>query len=188
MATAEMHKAVERQTPFFEPGFDRPSYVRWLDVMHPFYREVDQVVVASGFRDAFDWAYVPRCGLIEQDLAAIVSRGPASVAGSVAVLDPIRRLRSVGEVAGMLYVIEGSALGGQVLLKVFERVAGVTAAFGGSFFAPHGEETRARWGAFIGLLARLSGDSQASQDAVRGAVTTFETLGRWIDEVWRVPS
>jgi heme oxygenase len=183
-ATAEMHKDVERQTPFFSPAFDRQAYVRWLDVMHPFYGAVDRAVDESGFRAATGWSYRPRTELINRDLACLVQRAPAPVAAAPEVLEPIVSLRRHGQIAGMLYVIEGSALGGQVLLKVLGRAAGVTADEGASFFAPHGDNPRTPWASYIGLLAGLSGDPQVCQDAVQGAVATFTTLGRWIDVAW----
>lgn len=184
LATAEMHKAVERKTPFFDPAFDRMAYVRWLDVMHPFYAAVDAAVRESGFGRASGWDYRPRCGLIETDLMHLATRGPAEVRGSIGLLQPVAALRTVGEVAGMLYVIEGSSLGGQVLLKVLGRAAGVTASAGASFFSPHGDDPRPRWGAYIELLGRSCTDSGSVQDAVRGATVAFSVLGLWIDEAW----
>ena len=100
MATAEMHKAVERQTPFFAPGFDRPSYVRWLDVMHPFYREVDQVVVASGFRDAFGTrVFTPKETAVLVELGYDIGSKQAPPGANVdpESLDPLQAPRWLGK-------------------------------------------------------------------------------------------
>jgi heme oxygenase (biliverdin-IX-beta and delta-forming) len=69
---------------------------------------------------------------------------------------------------GVLYVLEGSTLGGRLLL---DRVAslGITAAHGGAYLAA-GERPPRRWHTFVQALARqdaASFDREAALDAAR---------------------
>ena len=183
--TQVSHKAVERLTPFFKPDFDRLAYVRWLDLMHGFYRRVDGAVERSSFSVDTGWRYQARCNLISRDLATLAVRPPQEPQASTGLLADLRGVSQTGEIAGMLYVVEGSALGGKVLLKVLERSAGVTSASGASFFSPHGETPEIPWAEYVQLMASLSTNLEIEQDIVRGAVTTFTALENWIGHAWR---
>jgi heme oxygenase len=183
-ATHDSHKAVERLTPFFRADFDRPAYLRWLDLMYGFYRRVDTAVAASGFVSQTGWAYRERSRLIEQDLALLAARRPVEPLDVKDVLAPLGRLSQPGEVAGMLYVVEGSALGGKVLLTVLARSAAVTADAGASFFAPHGDQPQLRWADYVALLDRLSVAPDWQAATVHGAETTFTVLQAWIRAAW----
>lgn len=184
-ATHHSHKALERLTPFFRPEFDRPAYLRWLDLMHSFYRRIDAAIAKSAFSDSTGWCYAPRSGLLAGDIAALENRSPNETSDSDGILASLSGLTQVGEIAGMLYVVEGSALGGQVLMKVLQRSAGVTPELGASFFLPHGESPQLRWAEYVQLLACLPTTSASEQETVQGAVTTFNALHDWVERKWR---
>ena len=181
-ATQQSHKAVERMTPFFAADFNQASYLHWLELMHGFYSCVDAIVNQSGFTSATGWHYIPRLSLIEADIHALTGQGFKTLPDHGNVLADVKELHSIGEVAGMLYVVEGSALGGEVLMKVLGRKVGVSAASGASFFAPHGNDPRPIWGNYVQLLAQLTSSGNAEDDMVRGAVTCFSALQRWIGQ------
>ena len=183
-ATHASHKSVERLTPFFRSDFDRSAYLRWLDLMHGFYHRIDGLVERSNFACATGWQYQARCELIVRDIALLADRPPLPFCEPSGVLSGVQSLAGVGEIAGMLYVVEGSALGGQVLLKVLGRSAGVTATQGASFFVPHGDPPQPRWAEYVQLLANLSAAPGFEPDAVCGAVTTFTALQDLIGQAW----
>lgn len=184
-ATQASHKSVERLTPFFRPDFDRPAYLRWLDLMHGFYQRIDGIVESSNFSCATGWQYQARCELIVSDIALLADRAPLPLPEPSSVLSGVQTLTRLGEIAGMLYVVEGSALGGQILLKVLERKAGVTATQGAAFFVPHGDPPQPRWAEYVRLLAHLSATPGFEPDAVHGAATTFTVLQDLIEHAWR---
>ena len=84
---------------------------------------------------------------------------------------------SVAEAFGMLYVLEGSTLGGRF-------IAGALAARGIAesdlaFLDPYGHETGARWRSFLAVLAREIGDdARLIADACGGAVRAFDHAER----------
>jgi heme oxygenase len=75
------------------------------------------------------------------------------------------------------YVLEGSTLGGAVLL---ERVAplGVTAARGGSFLASYGAERARMWHAFLHTLSMWDERGVSHDAVVHAACETFELARR----------
>lgn len=183
-ATGQTHKAVEKLTPFFQAGFNRQSYLRWLDLMNGFYRVVDRTVDRSSFITECSWHYAVRCELIAQDLAYLADRAPEEPADTTGILGPLQTIRTSGEVAGMLYVVEGSSLGGKVLLAVLGKSAGVTATAGASFFAPNGNNPQPRWSEYVQLLKNLTSKPGNERDVLHGAKTTFTVLHDWILEKW----
>ena len=184
-ATRESHRALEQLTPFFTPSFDRPAYLRWLDLMHGFYGRVDAAVAASGFCADTGWQYVPRTRLIANDLHALAGREPAPPGDPSGLLGRITALRTPGEIAGLLYVVEGSTLGGAVILASLARLQGVTAGAGGTTFAPHGANPRARWDEYVQLLSRLSDEPGMQEDAAASAETAFLVLRDWVTHFWQ---
>ena len=80
---------------------------------------------------------------------------------------------SRAEALGMLYVLEGSTLGGRLILRTL-------AAKGVSdpdlaFLDPYGSESGARWREFLAVLENeTGGDAGRIGDAEKGAVRGFE--------------
>ena len=82
---------------------------------------------------------------------------------------------------GMLYVIEGSTLGGQYVARNIAQRFGLDAQHGLAFLQGDSSGTGARWRAFRADLAQhVVTDAQAAL-AVSGALWTFEALMRtWV--------
>ncbi|WP_443939653.1 biliverdin-producing heme oxygenase [Pedobacter sp. MW01-1-1] len=78
------------------------------------------------------------------------------------------------EALGALYVLEGSIMGGSIIVKMLEKV-GITA--GVSFFSGYGEATGMMWGNFIAVLNKYATNPQAEADAIRAANETFKNFG-----------
>jgi heme oxygenase (biliverdin-IX-beta and delta-forming) len=76
-----------------------------------------------------------------------------------------------GEAFGAMYVLEGSSLGGRVILKELKR-RGVSLA-GLGFLDPYGFNTTPRWRSFLAILEREVQSSEQQSDAVSGALNTF---------------
>ena len=79
---------------------------------------------------------------------------------------------SRGEALGMLYVLEGSTLGGRFILRELTRRGVDDPRL--SFLDPYGAETGRRWRGFLDVLERETADDPGSVDAAEvGAVRGF---------------
>jgi heme oxygenase len=81
--------------------------------------------------------------------------------------------RSRAEALGMLYVLEGSTLGGRLILRMLaERgIADPDLAF----LDPYGRDTGCRWRSFLSVLAReTDDDEQRIAEAGKGALSGFD--------------
>jgi len=79
---------------------------------------------------------------------------------------------TAGEALGWVYVAEGSMLGGRIIRR---RLAAAGRDLDGlSFLDPYGEETGARWRAFMTLLDQACASGRATiDDVVKGGVDGF---------------
>lgn len=85
-------------------------------------------------------------------------------------------LGSPAEALGVFYVLEGSTLGGAVIEK---QLKGRGVSLDGlSFLHPYGDQTGARWRAFMAVLDAVSPD-QASA-VVKGAQLGFRCAQDWL--------
>ncbi|HEX2943081.1 MAG TPA: biliverdin-producing heme oxygenase [Rhodopila sp.] len=89
---------------------------------------------------------------------------------------------------GMLYVIEGSGLGGRVIGRHLSDSLGVRPGQGGSFYCTQPAETsRRRWRQLCHVLEEQFPDDGAERELIDGARLTFRFLDRWLRKVPTVP-
>lgn len=185
-ATDATHKSVERRTPFFQKGFDRRLYVRWLVDMVGFYRPFELALAHSGLLAQGGWPYQSRLGLLATDLRQL---GHPDLAQDALTNQRLARLPALHDplrAAGALYVVEGSALGGQVLASRVLKALDIRLDDGGSFFQPNGPEPRIQWQQFQTLVRGLATQAQSRQTVVTAAVDTFNAFDAWLAECgWR---
>lgn len=82
---------------------------------------------------------------------------------------------------GLLYVLEGSTLGGQLIARHVGSVLGLDPASGASALVPHGTETGVLWRAFRERLTEAGLAGEACGDAlVAAARAAFTELDDWV--------
>lgn len=77
---------------------------------------------------------------------------------------------------GYMYVIEGSTLGGRVILKQLEGKLPVHATSGANFFAGYGYETGGKWKTFIQTFSKWTIENDSEQEVISGAKHAFKTI------------
>lgn len=81
------------------------------------------------------------------------------------------------QLLGMMYVIEGSTLGGQVISRQLAK-AGIPLR---AYFTGYGERTGPRWKAFCQLLAAAA-TPENEAEIVQSASLTFQRLSQWLNQ------
>lgn len=170
-ATRLAHDRLEAETGLMSRPFDRAAYRRQLERFHGFWQGW-QPAVATLLRDEEFLRPRRRLHLLAADLLSL-GLAPDAIAALPACRPP--ELGCAAAAMGSLYVMEGSTLGGRLILRHVERHLGLSG--GGSYFTGYGDRTGAMWRSF---LARL--DQWPAAEAERivcGAKATFEQLGWW---------
>lgn len=115
-----------------------------------------------------------RLHLIERDLVAL---GVTAEALATVPRCPLVDLRDAADALGSLYVMEGSTLGGQPILRNIDRCLGSAHTAARGYFNGYGKQTSAMWRSF---LSRLEQEPIAHAERVGlGATATFERIAWW---------
>lgn len=82
---------------------------------------------------------------------------------------------------GVLYVLEGATLGGQILRREIASRLRLNADNGAAFLDIYGAATGRRWRDFIEYLGSRSLDAGEREAVVAAAQTTFSCFERWLE-------
>jgi heme oxygenase len=151
------------------------DYVDLLAVLYGYYGAVENVL-ADYFRDT------PAIHFHER-------RKAARLLGDIAIYSPshptprlcsrVPHIASFYSALGVMYVLEGSTLGGQIIAKLISRKLNV--ASGLNFFLSYGNDVERMWASFKDLLRKPYTSAQQTE-AVAGAKQTFQTFNSWLSE------
>ncbi|MCP3103111.1 biliverdin-producing heme oxygenase [Myxococcus sp. K15C18031901] len=183
--TRSHHECTEASVRLLEPGLTADDYRRHLEAVLGFQAPVEAPLteVLDAALPALRMRERRKVPLLEQDLRAL-----GHDAASLSRLPRCARRPSVSELPealGCAYVLEGSTLGGQLILRHLRRHFGERAPGGFAYFQAHGEEVGARWRAFGEALLQASADAASTDfDArvVLAAQDTFDCFGAWLRE------
>lgn len=175
--TQTLHVALEKRLPFFCDTLDLERYKRLLSAYYGFYHELEDRLQHS------PWM-TPGCDLharlktpaLHRDLQALGVNTQ-----SLALCDTLPALSSPASVLGVLYVLEGATLGGNVLRKQMSERLGLDAHNGCAFLYVYGEATGRQWKAFMDFLGSVPLDAQARGEAVQAACSTFSCFEQWLE-------
>lgn len=175
-ATAASHDAIDRQ---LQLGADLPldRYVRILQGFEGFLSAWEPAVAAALLPGQRAWfSSRSRLAFVRQDLASLA---PGAATAPAPVLPPLPN----GSAAfGAMYVLEGSALGGQVIARRVAERFGFDRQRGAAYFHGFGDRTGALWREFRERL-EAEVDPAHRGDACAAAVGTFDALRQHFDAV-----
>ncbi|BCJ07949.1 biliverdin-producing heme oxygenase [Pseudomonas sp. RtIB026] len=169
--TRACHEGLEARLPFFSEGFDRAAYARLLAAYHGFHAPLDTLL--AGYQAA------------ERNKTPALSRDLSALAIDVEALPLCHALPRIDDEAsalGVMYVLEGSTLGGQLLKRAMAERLGIDADSGGAFLDVYGAQTGARWRSFLARLAGADPEPAAQARTVKAAVETFTCFEQWLEE------
>jgi heme oxygenase len=171
-ATADRHRSIESLLSL-DAAPDRRRYARMLQGFGLFLAAWEpQVRAALPRADAAWFTARSRRHLLEHDLQVLRIASPRPLAAL-----PGFRLADVAGAWGSMYVLEGSALGGQVIARQLAQQLAIGPETGGAYFHGWGGETGVMWRHFRERLEReLAGDDAALARACAAAVATFDAL------------
>jgi heme oxygenase (biliverdin-IX-beta and delta-forming) len=179
-ATASQHRQIESLLPL-GGELSLASYIQVVRGFDAFLSAWEPRVAAALPERLRPWlAQRSRHPLARRDLHKL---GAPRVTASHHCLQGLH-LTGTAAAFGSLYVIEGSALGGQVIAPRLARQLDLHADSGAAYFAGWGPRTGAMWREFRQKLEQEVGGSEPSRaQACRAATQTFEALGDTFREV-----
>ncbi len=179
-ATAALHLRVEEQLHLLDPDLTLDRYRGLLRAFYGYYEPLEpRMAAAAATTPPLGFALVRRTPLIERDLTAL-----GASQEDLAALQRCAELPTItlpATLAGCLYVVEGAALGGQVISKALKRQFGMSEHNGASFFAGEGPRTASRWTAVLGWIEALAAAQRCGDTIIEAACETFGTIASWFE-------
>jgi len=178
--TAELHIALEKRLPFFSDTLDTHAFVRLMQAYYGFYLPLENALQNShSIPPDFDLKPRLKAQTLHTDLRALgVS---AESLASLPQCDQLPLATTSAACLGVLYVLEGATLGGQILRREIYARLGLAAKNGAAFLDIYGAATGRRWRDFIEYLSTrpMSVDERAA--VVTAAQNTFSCFERWLE-------
>lgn len=175
-ATKHAHHALDHHpilAPLIKPGLDASQYGNALASLHGIYKQLETWILDFLAQHQYQFNYRDRLKLpaLEADLAAL-GRTPLPICQSLPIA------QDIGGLIGILYTVEGSTQGGQVIARVIRQNTVEDLPL--SFFSGYGTQSRQRWEEFL-LFADLVCPKSEYETAQAAAVSTFEAIKNHLD-------
>lgn len=178
--TEKAHLEAERRVRILDADATQEVYRHYLEKMLGFHAPLEAQLAANTALEqlGFDAPSRRKQSWILQDLQALAAPLEAPECQACPLLP---NLSTLPRALGCAYVLEGSTLGGQYILR---NLGGELPAWRGkatAFLEGYGRDTGPQWKAMGSVLARGLADAAQLEEAVTGACETFETLIVWLD-------
>ncbi|HMJ10323.1 MAG TPA: biliverdin-producing heme oxygenase [Polyangiaceae bacterium] len=177
--TAALHSVLEERLDLLAPGMELDRYRAVLRTFYGYYAAIEPRLQAlSATHPPLGFELLARTPRIAHDLVALGCT--TDELANIARCADLPRLHRSEQLAGCLYVLEGAALGGQIVSRVLEAQFGLSGATGCAFFAGDGLGTGSRWRRVLHWIDELVRGGASGDEIVVCARETFGTLARWV--------
>jgi heme oxygenase len=173
--TDSRHRALENtalSARLLSPLVTLQDYLFYLRAFSGIARWYDSQVLPLVTDTLDDTAERRKLPLIFSDLEELENIGyPAPSYPAFEARDP----RDKAEALGACYVLEGSSLGGRVILKHIRPILPPALPRGAAFFTGYGEATASKWKYFLEKLEDFAA-LHPPDPIIRGAVSAFDLI------------
>ncbi|MCS6904300.1 MAG: biliverdin-producing heme oxygenase [Bacteroidia bacterium] len=176
--TKTYHDTIEQNpyaTALFAQKFDNSALIPYLVKFWGFHKPMEEILGA--FKEwelyNFDFGRRRKLHLLYTDLLAL-GLDEQQIA-KIPICTSLPQIQTFPQALGAMYVLEGSTLGGRVILRQMQKVAEKESAY----FNSYGELTPLMWKEFCSLLSLYSQDHE--QEILSAAIQTYEKLNAWMN-------
>jgi len=175
-STAAQHRELEAWVEPARRFASRESYAAYLREIHVLFVKFETALAALPWATiGFDFESRRKAPMIARDLEFFGQAVP-EISGERVTFD------SLASGFGCMYVLEGSTLGGQMILAQLEK-RGITAETGGAFFACYRERTQPMWKAFKEAATAYCTNESRQAEAETAARETFAIYRRGVSRL-----
>lgn len=171
--TADSHKNLEQLTvsaSILSPDMKIEDYNHYLSLMHDVHKSTEEVIFPLLTEVIADLEERKKTFLIEQDLLFLNSHKTNST-----TIFQVKDL-TIPFALGILYVVEGSTLGGRFILKNVSANPQLSGNGGVSYFNGYGEKTGSYWKSFLKMLSEYENNNNCAEEIIKGAVYAFDSI------------
>ena len=185
-ATHDQHIRLHKHpllATIMQPNYQLSDYHKLLLAYFELYQFVEARIQQYLNDHTVNFSYKERSKLpwLVNDLAFFHIKPIACNNLSLPVLN-FPHITSLGQLVGILYVLEGSTLGASHMAQKLAEQHSLTSDTGSCFFSGYVDKTQPYWQQFIAFSDTLSGDIPQSQEALKAACQTFELFSAILDQ------
>ena len=156
------------------------QYKEFLQKFYGFHWTLEQAL--SGFNWSslgIDFDERRKIAFLEKDLRALgLTDGDIALLPKAEDLPPMNTLE---DAVGVMYVMEGSTLGGQIQARQVQKMFGFGAENGAAYFSSYGANVGVMWKAYSEAIVCAAGDNPTNEATIiNAAKATFAALERWL--------
>lgn len=178
--TAESHKELEAlpiSKSIVDPKITIEEYALYLSLMHDVVQDLEENIypILSGVIS--DLNERKKAHLILNDLRNIgIEKKQLSF--------PLKNASeiSVPFAMGMMYVVEGSTLGGRFILKNIQESLNFNEENGASYFSGYGNKTGSFWKNYLNSLTHFETQNNSEEEIIAGADYAFRVIGEHLSK------
>ncbi|AYN68248.1 hypothetical protein D1013_13110 [Euzebyella marina] len=93
--------------------------------------------------------------------------------------EPQLTMKSLSYALGVLYVMEGSTMGGQIISKMIHKNVDMNGADAVNYFSSYGDDTHKMWAKFKIQVIKIE-STLNHKEVISGAEDTFNQLRQWL--------
>ncbi|MGV3459200.1 MAG: biliverdin-producing heme oxygenase [Flavobacterium sp.] len=178
--TATLHTQLEElpiSKAIISPDITKEEYTTYLSLMHDVVKDTEENIMPVVANIVADLDIRRKTHLIEDDLEHLgasktVYEKPLSKGQT---LTPAFAL-------GVFYVVEGSSLGGRVILKNIKPMLNLDENGGAKYFTGYGAVTGSTWRNFVMMTERYAEEGNNADEIIAGANYAFGAIKKHLKE------
>lgn len=177
-ATSQSHISLEElpiSKSIMNPQVTNDEYALYLSLMQDVVKDAEENIFPVLNTIITDLSERNKNQLMVQDL---VSLGHAKPEATVKPLSEGITNISTAFALGIMYVVEGSSLGGRVILKNINAALGHTIENGASYFGGYGGQTGSYWKNFLAALTQYETETGSADEIIAGAEYAFNAISK----------
>jgi heme oxygenase (biliverdin-IX-beta and delta-forming) len=171
--TSDSHRKLESlpiSASIMSPDMKISDYILYLSLMHDVHKNTENVIFPLLSEIITDLHKRKKSHLIEEDFAFLQYNKTNSnlVFSNKEITVPFA--------LGILYVIEGSSLGGRFILKNISKIRDLDNGHGTFYFNGYGDGTGNFWKNFLGYLSEYEENHNCGNIIIEGAIYAFDSI------------
>lgn len=173
--TAESHKSLEAlpiSMSIMNPKVSKQEYGLYLTLMYDVVNDIEANLFPQVSGIITDIEERKKTQLLENDLQYLDT--PKS--GFTFPVTGNKEEISLPFALGIVYVIEGSTLGGRVILKNISGVLGYDEANGAQYFSGYGNTTGSHWKNFLAQFSAYAASCGCEDEIIAGAEYAYNAI------------
>lgn len=169
--TASYHEVIEKMNPFDSELISIPGYTQFLVKNYKVFDPLEKIL-----ENDYDWSSIgidfqdyKRRDLLKKDIENL-GIDPESLMQ----MKPIPVFASIAQALGALYVLEGSSLGGRIILNKIQSIYGDKLSNSLEFLKGNGERTGVLWKDFLLKMNNYAEKNTEQREAILyGTIQTY---------------